>query len=508
MLGESLSRLRRLQADAASTFRGEAPSSAGDAPADLLQRVVRFGALVGRSFWQNRCQTRAAALAYTTLLALIPLLAVSLSVASLVFDTESEESRDRLAGYIERFVENVAPALGLVDAGTAAEAEADLVGPPAPGSDAGRAAEAVSQQRQNVANQILGYTRKIHFGTIGVTAMAGLIFLAISLLRTVESTFNDIWGVARGRGWFDSIVLYWAAITLGPIVMLVGTTSGYLTALYEKSSALQQIPGAALFQTQLLPLLLLWVAFVALYKLAPNTRVHLAAAGVGGAVAVVLWWGNNRLGVLYNTKVVTYSKIYGSLGAVPLFLIGLYFSWMILLFGAQVAYVFQNRRSYLQEQVTRKVSPQSHEFVALRLVADIARRFDRGAPPATAAQLAEHLGVPERLVSGILARLRTGRLVEETDGILPAYLPARPLAHITCLDVLRCIRAGQDPLLATRPSPDRDLVRSEFDAILAAEAARGSSTSIDELVRRLASASPDPAPEANVLPASPQPDPA
>ena len=255
-------------------------------------------------------------------------------------------------------MENVAPALGLVDAGTAAEAEADLVGPPAPGSDAGRAAEAVSQQRQNVANQILGYTRKIHFGTIGVTAMAGLIFLAISLLRTVESTFNDIWWVALGRGWFDSIVLYWAAITLGPIVMLVGTTSGYLTALYEKSSALQQIPGAALFQTQLLPLLLLWVAFVALYKLAPNTRVHLAAAGVGGAVAVVLWWGNNRLGVLYNTKVVTYSKIYGSLGAVPLFLIGLYFSWMILLFGAQVAYVFQNRRSYLQEQVTRKVRPQ------------------------------------------------------------------------------------------------------------------------------------------------------
>ena len=94
-----------------------------------------------------------------------------------------------------------------------------------------------------------------------------------------------------------------------------------------------------------LPLVLLWLAFAVFYKIMPNTRVCFDAALVGGVVGGSLWYLNNVFGFLYVSRVVTNSKIYGSLGLVPVFMIGLYFSWLILLFGAQVAYAFQNRKS-------------------------------------------------------------------------------------------------------------------------------------------------------------------
>ena len=157
---------------------------------------LAFVIQVAREFWRHRCQVRASALAYTTLLALVPLLAVSIAVASLIFDVKDPSRRQELMAGIERLVDNLAPTLGLSDS-------------------------AGAERRAQVAQQILDFVGNIDFGKIGVTAAAGLIFVAISLLRTIEAAFNDIWGVTRGRGWFQSLVLYWAAITLGPIVFLV-----------------------------------------------------------------------------------------------------------------------------------------------------------------------------------------------------------------------------------------------------------------------------------------------
>src|SRR5262245_28904299 len=107
-----------------------------------LLGYTAFWRRVVTSFWDNRCHVRAAALAYTTLLALVPLLAVSLSVVSLVLDTKSAEAEGKLSGYIDEIVKNIAPSLGLSDAGGAA-------------------------QRAEVAKRILDFTHNIHFGTIG-----------------------------------------------------------------------------------------------------------------------------------------------------------------------------------------------------------------------------------------------------------------------------------------------------------------------------------------------------
>ena len=136
------------------------------------------------------------------------------------------------------------------------------------------------------------------------------------------------------------------------------------------------------------------------------------------------------------SRVVSNSKIYGSLGLVPVFMIGLYFSWLILLFGAQVAYAYQNRASYFEEKQIEAINQRGREFVGLRLMTYVGQRFVRGEPPPSAVEICEALAVPTRLVQQIMQTLCAARLVTETAGAesgLPAgasagehHLPRHP----------------------------------------------------------------------------------
>jgi len=113
----------------------------------------------------------------------------------------------------------------------------------------------------------------------------------------------------------------------------------------------------------------------------PNTSVDWSAALYGGIVGGCLWLLNSILNALNLSKVASMSAIYGPLGIIPIFLIGLYFSWLIVLFGAQVAYAAQNRSVYLQEKKAESVHQQGREFVALRIMTLVGRAFLRGEPP-------------------------------------------------------------------------------------------------------------------------------
>src|ERR1051325_11987130 len=112
--------------------------------------------------------------------------------------------------------------------------------------------------------------------------------------------------------------------------------------------------------------------------LIPNTKVRWKAAVVGGAVGGILFHLNNLVSVLYVSRVVSNSRIYGSLALVPVAMIGLYFSWLILLFGAQVAYAFQNRATYLEEKQIENINQRGREFISLRLMTCVSRRFGQG----------------------------------------------------------------------------------------------------------------------------------
>jgi membrane protein len=234
---------------------------------------------------------------------------------------------------------------------------------------------------------------------------------------------------------------------------------------------------------KLLPFLVLSLAFTLLYQLMPNTRVQWRAALVGGTVGGTLWQLNNILSVKYFSKAVTYSQIYGSLSIIPLLLVGIYTSWLILLFGAQVAYAFQNRQSYLQEKVAETVNHRGREFIALRLMTRIAQRFQAGEKPEGTGPLAETLAVPSRLVSKIVASLeKAGLLVQVVDDDT-AYVPARPLEQITAYDVLQALRVGQGLELETCDDCSRDLIRGRFERIAEAERCVAGSLTLAELAQ-------------------------
>ncbi len=464
----------RIAADVRDVLGGRgARWSDGPGKMPRLQRFVHFCVLLTRTFLRNRCPVRASALAYTTLLALVPLLAVGISVSRLFLtpDRAGTLVEDSI-GYV---VEQVAPQLGLIPAG-------------AEGFDA----------REQTASKIRGFIENLNSGTLGVTGTIGLIFIAISLLATIEAAFNEIWGVERGRNWITRLVHYWAAITAGPFLILA--TILMVGAQFQAVQTSADAVWLGHFLLQLAPWMLLSGAFMLFYQTMPNTKVQWQASLIGGVVGGLLWHLNGQFNIFFASRIVTTSNLYGSLSVLPVLLIGLYFSWLILLFGAQVAYAFQNLETYLQERAAEGVNQRGREFIAFRLMTAICLRFQNGFAPASINQLATELTIPTRLVHEVLQTLRGAKLVVELSERDIGFAPARPLDQITCHDILQAMRASHGQELATRDEPTRKEVFGEFQRILDAEREAASSVTMLTLVNRtplLAEVTPATAPGSN-----------
>lgn len=488
----------------------------------LWRRTANFCILVGKSFQKNRGPVRAAALAYTTILALVPILAVVVSISTGFLQKDQGQVIDRL---LEHFVTTVAPQLDLIQSADAKQAEL---------------------KREDVVARIRGYIDTVNSGALGLTAGLALVFISVTVLSAVETTFNDIWGVTRGRTWSTRIVQYWAAITLGPIFVVTSmalTTTAQLvssakadsakvhaaldatnqvvsaqvanetygpvpppgaTNLFDSVPAEKQgrtfvqkiiawsvnapVLGAMLeyFGRFVLPFIVLTVFLMLFYKLMPATRVFWKAAAVGGLVGGGLLQLNNLFNVVYFSKVASYSKIYGGLGAVPVLLLGLYFSWIIILLGAQVAYAFQNRRAYVQEKQVENIHQRGREFAALRLMAYVAQRFYLGQQPPSRMQMCNVLGVPSQLAAQVLSCLAAAKLLVEVMGEETGYAPGRPIEKISIDDILAALR-GQGTDLSTADDPTRAVLMEEFERIRGAEMQAAGAVTLQTIVQRMAS---------------------
>ena len=215
---------------------------------------------------------------------------------------------------------NLGPGLSVVLAQTNSQAVAATTNSPATATHetpenetsvtAGDNARIVTAQKE-AAKYIHDFVQNTRSGTLGVTGMIVLVFIAIQMLASIEATFNDIWGVTHGRNWVWRTVLYWAIITLGPLLLIaaLGLAGGPHWQAAEKLADHMPLVGGFIFD--LLPLMVLWLAFTLVYLLVPNTKVRFNAALIGGIVGGSLWHLNNVFGFLYVSRVVTNSKIYG-----------------------------------------------------------------------------------------------------------------------------------------------------------------------------------------------------
>jgi membrane protein len=543
MAKDSVSPIKKLQAEAQGLLDDRRIAEVDDAQLHPFKKFVHFWVLVGKSFVANRCPVRASALAYTTLLALIPLLAVGLGVSTTLLNS----SRERTSELIGNLIDQVAPQLGMLPAseqgkgdertellarvrqsleaiahsnerekaaliGKLAEEARDnrshavervqaLLPAFAQGSDKQRAEYAnelvdewrpdLADPRRRIIKQIQEFIANVHSGALGLTGTVALFFVAIGLLSTIEATFNDIWGVQRGRNWFVRVIHYWAAITLGPlvIILVMGLAIGSQFQAVQHLIRGTPVIGNLLFK--LIPFFALCGSFMLLYQLMPNTKVHWKAALVGGLVAGALWIANGNFNALFASRVVSASKIYGSLSAIPIFLFGIYLSWTILLFGAQVAYAYQNRRAYLQEKQAESVNQRGREFIALRMMTLIGQKFHCGEKPPTTNEIGESLSVSSRLIGEVIQPLLQTKLAVEVATPEVAYCPARPLETISYEDIIRSLRAGQGQEPATREEPMRELVRGALDEIQQAEQRVARAVTLQGMVERAEGQAPE-----------------
>ena len=489
----------------------EAGAGQSGQPEELtaLEHFAYFCRHVGQNFVSNRCLVRASALSYSSLLALIPILAVAISVTSSLLKSDGEEQiykiiNDCVAALVPP-AQIPAPALVantnrsptvtvtlatngetitvtnvvVTDLANALSGTNMLAATVTPAEDDG-----MVQAQKEAARNIHLYVQKTQYSTLGLVGMLVLVWVAIAMLANIESAFNDIWGVTRGRNWLWRIVLYWATLTLGPLVLAAAASLAGGSHLGLARHFIGQTPLVGDLIFKLLPLLLVWLAFMLIYVVVPNTPVRWSAAFVGAVVAGTLWYVNNLLAFLYVSQVVKNSMIYGSLGMVPVFMLGLYVSWALLLFGAQVACAFQNRLSFIQDRFAENVNQRGREFIALRLMTCLGLRYQDARPPVTIAELAAELSVSPRLTRQIVQTLLPPRLVTEVAGAEAAYCPARPLEAINAHQVLQAVRSITQPEIFPRPEPVRDEIYGEFARIEEAERVAAAAISLRALVAR------------------------
>ena len=393
-----------------------------------LRTAAQFVYLVVCGFRDNRCPVRAAALCYTTLLALVPMLVVVFSVSKSFL---RESSATVVPQVLDAVVAKVAPQLEYLPAGDATKVPAA----------AGRVVVSSAARRQAI-EAIQTFIGRIDAGVLGLVGTLALVLVAIQLLMTIEQTFNDIWGVQQGRSIWRQVVYYWTWITLGPLVILVAVAFTSTAEFSHWSDKLAFLQGSERLLIALAPFVILWIGFGLLYGLMPNTRVRFHAALVGGIVGGTLWQLNSLLNTMYMSRVVTFSKIYGALGILPVFLLGVYFSWLIVLFGAQVSFAVQNVHAFIQKRASERLDQAGRELLACRIVLLAAQRFLRGETPPGREELADKLGAPLQLLNRIAARLVDGGVLLEVANSENALTPARPPESITVADVLYVIRTN------------------------------------------------------------------
>jgi membrane protein len=286
------------------------------------------------------------------------------------------------------------------------------------------------------------------------------VIAVLTLLSNIEKTFNRVWGVKETRPMLRRFTDYFSVVTIGPIfvVAAISMTSTVKSQKLVQTLIEHQYFGEMLLALfEILPFMVMWLVFAGLYLFMPNVKVSPRAALIGGVFGGTLWqisqWGYLN----FQVGVARYNAIYGTLAALPVLMIWIYFSWMIVLLGLEMTYATQNLRSIRQDIRGARVNFASLEFIALTVLLCVGRRFYLGEPAMGKEQLMEELAVPSRLLRKILDELVKLGFIAETlqESDTTAYQPARALEKIRLHDVIRSLAVDGTDYSHLRDTPER-----------------------------------------------------
>lgn len=369
---------------------------------------------------------RAAALSYSSLLALGPLVAIAVLISGFALGNQDPAFA---AQAVNRVISFIAPQV----------AQYDRAGQEEPRS--GPTTVVATPEMVQLINNFIASSRS---GTAGLIGILTLFVIVIGLFTTIENTFNDIWGVRRGRSWMARIVYYWSVITLGALLFFTSLTllsaGAFLNVFFEKIPLGAQLKSLFVWMLPSGSVLLLVFILTLFYRIVPHTRVRWPAALLGAVIVTALLFLNNYLAFLYFKRVVLSKSLYGSVSIIPILMVGLYIFWFFVLVGGQITYAVQNVRYRSSQTAWHSLNHVTRESMSLVVLLLIARRFKVVAPACSVSELAGLIRVPSQILNESLNRLCDLKLIAElppADGADPndfRYQPARPLDQITLED--------------------------------------------------------------------------
>jgi membrane protein len=408
-----------------------------------LRAVARVIWITVTGLLENKAASRAAALSFSSLLGLGPLVALAMLVAGFMLDDEDPHLAVNTLNRLIRFVapqvieyEKAAQGLPPADRTDRQDVLAALG---TSGNDEAPAPPII-EVRPELVELIDGFVASSRSGAVGAIGALVLILIVLQLFTSIETTFNDIWGVRRGRSWLMRVVYYWTVLTLGAVLFFAALTGlgagAFLNAFAGRFPYGDEV--AALLQT-LLPassFIMLLAVLTLFYRGIPNTRVLWGAAFIGALVVTICILINNALAFVYFKRVVLSRSLYGSLGILPVLMFGLYVFWFIILLGGQVSYAVQNARYRNSQAAWHSLADRTRERLSLLVLLTIGRRFHDCQTPLNATELGLHLKVPTQILNACLSRLVQMGLLStvaapEEPGVDKRYQPARPLHRIT-----------------------------------------------------------------------------
>ena len=368
----------------------------------FLINLLRVLILSIRGFDENKCQLRASALTFYSLISIVPVAAMAFGIAkgfglAKILETQL---RNKLAGHEEVF------------------------------------------------NKIVQFSGSLLENTKGgLIAGVGLIVLfwaVIKVLGQIEEAFNDIWGIKEKRSLGRKLGDYLSIMLICPVLIILASSvtvfvTTQVTLILEKITILGVFSPLIFLLLELLPFLLLSGLFTFIYLFMPNTKVRLPAGLLGGIVAGVLFQTVQWAYITFQVGAASYNAIYGSFAALPLFLVWLQISWLIVLYGAELSFAHQNVDTYEFEPDARQTSHRLKTLLSLQIAHHLVQTFAKDEPPPTARQISRDLEIPIRLVNEILFELVSSGILSVTETKLDkerAFQPAQDIHNLTIQHVI------------------------------------------------------------------------
>jgi membrane protein len=371
-------------------------------PKSFLIKQLRVIVLALRGFDEDKCQLRASALTFFSLLSIVPVAAMLFGIA-------------KGFGFERRL-------------------EAQLL--------------ANLAHQEEILRNVIEFARNLLENTQG-GAVAGvgviiLIWTIMKVLGNIELSFNDIWGIKKSRSIGRKFSDYLSIMIICPVLFIMaGSLTVFVTTqirqITQSTAILGNFSGTIFFMLKFLPFVSLWILFTFIYIFMPNTHVNFKSGLLAGIIAGTIYGLVQAAYIRFQVGVAKYNAIYGSFAALPLFLVWLQLSWLIVLFGAEISFAQQNVDTYEFEPDCLNASFSFKKLTAVCIIHRLLKDFEKGIKPLTAKEISYKLDIPIRLVRQILYELVEIGMVSEicsSDDKVSGYQPGRNIEDFTVYDVV------------------------------------------------------------------------